>query len=488
MITQITKTFRRFDIFGQQIRLKASGQSLYQTQIGAFMTLLLFSILIYSGSLFILEMNKGKNAILNSQDAVIQNHEGFSFNSTELIFSAGLLDILGQPIPNEGNRVFQIGFYVCNKSLNDTECIVIPGTICGKRIREASKKLNIPEAYENITYCMSDDYIKENPQIRIQGSNRYDNFTLLGALIERCYNNTNMNNCASNEEIDMYTANSNLYYSYSFHQLNKESDDSPYQKTENIDLTSLYYKVGKYIKIYFQYSQSFLEYNPFYFFPKQVYHEGVEYQKTVIDSVLYFQDANTLARIEVHLDAKKKVCFITYQTLMDVVAKLGGLFTIIRALLDFLLLPIQSTLYKLFLIKFFIKHQNEGNSKDALLKNSQLKDISLTNLITSSTQREFFQKQSNLINKYLDVRQILIHPLQFTQKIECLKDSINKIDLLSSRQIKLINKQEADELLVQRNNEEYINCKSLSYGTINSEHKIGNQNHCIIPKLQVQIH
>ncbi|CAD8061538.1 unnamed protein product [Paramecium primaurelia] len=483
MMMQINKNFKKLDIFGQQIRLKASGQSLYQTHIGAFMTLSLFSILIYSGSLFILEMQKGKNANFNSQDAVIQNNEGFSFNSTELIFSAGLLDILGQPIPNEGNRIFKIGFYVCNKSLNETQCIIIPGIICGDRIRATSKQLNIPQAYENITYCMSDEYIKENPQIRIQGSNRYDNFTLLGALIERCSNTTEMQNCASNEEIDKYTANSNLYYSYSFHQFNKESDDSPYQKTENIDLTSLYHKVGKYIKIYFQYSQSYLEYNPFYFFPRQVYHEGVEYQKTVIDSVLYFQDSTTLARIEVHLDAKKKVCFITYQTLMDVVAKLGGLFTIIKALLNFLLQPIQTILYKLFLIRFFINHQKKGDSKDVLLRDSKLKDIFIKNLITSSTMRTFFYQQSKLINKYLDVRQILINPIQFTQKIEDLQDSINKIDMLSSRQIKLISRHEVDELLVQKNNEEFIN----SYGSINSEHKIGNQDYCVIPKLKVQM-
>ncbi|CAD8083302.1 unnamed protein product [Paramecium sonneborni] len=484
----IIKNFRKFDIFGQQIRLKASGSSLFQTQIGAFMTLLLFSILIFSGSLFILEMNKGKNAILNSQDAVIQNNEGFSFNSTDLIFSAGILDNLGQPIPNMDNRIFKISFYICNKSLNETECIPISGTICGERIRAASKKLNIPEAYENITYCMSDEYIKENPQIRIQGSNRYDNFTFFGALIERCSNDTDISNCASNEEIDKYTANSNLYYSYSFHQFNKESDASPYQQTENIDLTSLYYKVGKYIKIYYQYSQSFLEYNPFYFFPRQVYHQGVEYQKTVIDSVLYFQDLNTLARIEVHLDAKKKVCYITYQTLMDVVAKLGGLFTIIKALLDFLLLPIQSTLYKLFLIRFIIKNQNKGYSQDFLLKDSKLKDICIKKLITSSTSRQYFYKQSNLIDKYLDVRQILINPLKFTQQIEALQDSINKIDLLTSRQIKLVSKQEVDELLLQKNNEECINCKSLSFGTINSEHQRGNQDQYIIPKFQVQMH
>ncbi|CAD8119121.1 unnamed protein product [Paramecium primaurelia] len=96
---------------------------------------------------------------------------------------------------------------------------------------------------------------------------------------------------------------------------------------------------------------------------------------------------------------------------------------------------------------------------------------------------KIFQKQSKLINKYLDVRQILINAIQFTQKIEDLQDFSNKIDMLSSRQIKFISRHEVDELLVQKNYEELIN----SYGSINSEHKIGNQDYCVIPKLKVQI-
>ncbi|CAD8105191.1 unnamed protein product [Paramecium sonneborni] len=487
-MVEIAQNFRKLDIFGQQIRLKASGQSVFQTYIGAFMTLLLFSILIYSGILFIIEMNKGKNAIINSQDAVIQNNEGFSFNSTEVIFSAGLLDMMGQPIQNEGNRIFNIMFYVCNKSLNETKCNFIPGTICGERIREASKKLNIAPVYENMTYCMSEEYILKNPTIRFQGSNRYDNFTLLGALIERCKNSTDTSNCASQEEIDRYITNANLYYSYSFHQLNKESEDSPYQKTENIDITSLYNKVGKQVNIYFQYSQSFLEYNPFYFFPEIVQHEGIEYQKTITDSVLYFQDANILARIELQLDAKKKVSYITYQTLMDVVAKLGGLFTIIRALIDILIFPIQSILYRLFLINFLISHQNQNDYKDNQKENDKKKKLNIQHLIFSQLSREIFYNQSELINKYLDVRQILIHPLQFTQKIEGLKYSIMKFDLLSSRQTKLItNNNEMDEI-VGKNNQEELDQKRLSFGTINSERKIKQiEQQYVFPKRKLPI-
>lgn len=69
-------------------------------------------------------MNKGKNAVLNSKDAVIDTtdvynilniSQGYTFHTTELIFAAGLVDTLGQPIPNDNNRIFTISFYYCQK-------------------------------------------------------------------------------------------------------------------------------------------------------------------------------------------------------------------------------------------------------------------------------------------------------------------------------------------------------------------------------------
>jgi len=40
------------------------------------------------------------------------------------------------------------------------------------------------------------------------------------------------------------------------------------------------------------------------------------------------------------LNVKKRLNYVTYQTLMDVAAKIGGFFTILRALFELLLYPI----------------------------------------------------------------------------------------------------------------------------------------------------
>ena len=37
---------------------------------------------------------------------------------------------------------------------------------------------------------------------------------------------------------------------------------------QNLDVTTLYPKLKKYIKVLYSYSVAYLEYNPFYFFPK----------------------------------------------------------------------------------------------------------------------------------------------------------------------------------------------------------------------------
>ncbi|CAD8204828.1 unnamed protein product [Paramecium pentaurelia] len=248
-------------------------------------------------SLFILEMKKGKNAIFNSQDAVIQNNEGFSFNSTELIFSAGLLDILALHIPNQVKQNFQVWIlYVLQIiELNETACIIIPVTICVDRIYAASKQLNIPYAYENIIYCISDEYIKENPQIRIKSLQQ---FYFIGSIsilfhfqlqlknvqiplkyriVHQMMKSINIQvSCLyfylfiiliflthqkqskyfrklRKYQIANFKANATLYYSYSFHQIIRNQLIHHIRQLKILIQHHFISKLGKYIKIYFQY-------------------------------------------------------------------------------------------------------------------------------------------------------------------------------------------------------------------------------------------
>ncbi|CAD8153392.1 unnamed protein product [Paramecium octaurelia] len=475
----ISKQLRKLDIFGQEIRLQADSQSAFRTKIGAIMTLILFTILAYSSNSFILEMNKGKNAVLNSKDAVINPEDGYTFHSTELLFAAGLVDTMGQPIPNDNNRIFSITFYFCQKQYGENNCVNIPSIICGNRTSNISL-LDVPQKYLNITYCIDENYLNNNPEIRIQGSPKLENFTQFGGLVQRCQNSTLSSNCASTEEIDRYITNSNLFYSYSFHYFNKEQEVSPYEKAQSIDSTPIFNKVGKYIRIYFKYSQSFIEYNPFYFFPQLKQIEGIEYENTAIDSTLNYEDNNNIALFELNLDAKKKIHFITYQTLMDVAAKIGGLFTILRVIFDVVLFPFQRISYRLYLANCLSKQQRNFINND---KNKGQDELNLYKLITSSVSRQLYLSQSMLIDKFLDITEILINPIKITKQMEDLQGSIKRYDILNSRNKNIVS--ELDEELVFDKNDGFLCMKQMSPLSINEEFRVGSQMNIKIPQLKV---
>ncbi|CAK58889.1 unnamed protein product (macronuclear) [Paramecium tetraurelia] len=430
-IKQNFSQFRRLDLFGMDVRLLAHGQQAYRTNLGAFMTLFLFSLLAYSCNSFILEMNKGKNAILNQKESPLLQNEGFSFNSSQFIYAIGMVDSLGQYIPNENNRIFQVSFYYCKKSLLETACEVFPAVICGSRISEAAKQMNVPEDYQYITYCPDDHFAQTHQDIRFQGSQRMDNLTLLGAYIQKCTNSTETQNCAPEEEITKSLSNANLFYSYSFYQFNKELDLYPYEKVQNLDVTPCYPNIRKYIKVFYQYSVTTSEYNPFYFFPSTIDQDAVEYQQTTIDTFLDYNLDNTFAQIEITLNFKKKLNYVTYQTLMDVAAKIGGFFTILKALFYLLLYPAQVIVYRLYLINSLINQQQTFTTLENLeQKDTQTKfaKLRIRDLIRYSRARSTYFNYLKKVERLLDITEVLSNPLRLTRQVEDIQGSIRKFD------------------------------------------------------------
>lgn len=71
-----------------------------------------------------------------------------------------------------------------------------------------------------------------------------------------------------------------------------------------------------------------------------------------------------------------------------------------------------------------------------------------------------------MIDKFLDITEILINPLRFTRQVEDLYGSIKKFDIVSARQNNLNINQQIDEL-VANNNNEFADFKSMSPRTIN---------------------
>ncbi|CAD8104241.1 unnamed protein product [Paramecium sonneborni] len=468
------QNLRTLDIFGMDVHLLSQGSKTHKTYTGGTASILILSVLIYSFYLFILQMNEGKNAILNRQEALLQNNEGYTFDSKDFIFVAGLLDGGGQPIINKNNSIYSVTFYFCNKSISDTQCTYFPSTICGDIISELSKNMGIPEDYQYISYCFDHQKAEDFKTIRLQGSLRMDNFTLFGALLNKCVNSTEKNDCASQELIDQQVTNSVFYYSYTHYQFRKDLNNQPYQTMQNFDVTTLYPKLKKYIKVLYSYSVSYLEYNPFYFFPQTTGYQSLEYDQSIIDPIISSDKDTQLVQIELHLGVKKYISQVTYQTLMDVAAKIGGFFTILKICVSIILYPLQLWQYKLYLINCYLNIK-KGGSTQSLTNLMEDDKLNLLSVFFIKKKRDFYYEQNRIIDKLLDVVEIAFNPLRLTRQVEDLQYFVKQFDVSKTKRYRL------DE-----NDHEQIDIKSISR-SINQEFEYQSGQQKILPRIRVNM-
>ncbi|CAD8145500.1 unnamed protein product [Paramecium pentaurelia] len=475
IIQSAAQNLRTLDIFGMDVHLLSKGSTTHKTYSGAAASLFIFSVLIYSFYSFILQMNEGKNAILNRQEALLQNNEGYKFDSKDFIFIAGLLDAAGQPIMNQNNSIYSVTYYFCNKSLSDTQCTYFSSTICGDIITELSQKMGVPKDYQYISYCIDQEKTDNFETLRLQGSQRMDNFTLVGALLNKCVNNTEKNDCAPQELIDQIVTNSNFYYSYTHYQFRKDLDSYPFETMQNFDVTTLYPKLKKYIKVLYSYSVAYLEYNPFYFFPQTTECQSVEYDQSIIDAIVSSDNDIQLAQVEIHLGVKKYISHVTYQTLMDVAAKLGGFFTILKICVSIMLYPIQQWQYRLYLINCYLDIK-KGSSAQSLTNFMDHDKLNLLQVALQKKKRDYYHQQNRIIEKLLDVVEIAFNPLRLSRQVEDLQYSIKQFDISKTKRFRIDENEHEHEL---------IEIKSISR-SINQEFEhIGQQNR--IPRIQVNM-
>ncbi|CAD8146404.1 unnamed protein product [Paramecium octaurelia] len=471
IIQSAAENIRTLDIFGMDVHLLSQRSNTHKTYSGAAASIFILSVLLYSFYSFILQMNEGKNAILNRQEALLQNNEGYTFDAKDFIFITGLLDGAGQPIMNQNNSIYSVTFYFCNKSLSDTQCTYFSSTICGDIITELSQKMGVPKDYQYISYCLDQQKAENFSTVRLQSSQRMDNFTLFGVLLNKCVNSTEKNDCAPQEQIDQLVTNSNFYYSYTNYQFRKDLNSYPFETMQNFDVTTLYPKLKKYIKVLYSYSTAYLEYNPFYFFPQTTECQSIEYDQSIIDTVVISDDDAQLAQVELHLGVKKFISHVTYQTLMDVAAKLGGFFTILKICVSIILHPIQWCQYRLYLINRYLDIKKGNRSLTNLM---DIENLDFLQVVFLKNKRQYFHEQNRIIDKLLDIAEIAFNPLKLIRQVEDLQFSIKQLDVSKTKRYRL-----------EENEHEQIEIKSICR-SINQELDSNGQQK-ILPSIKVNI-
>ncbi|CAD8063122.1 unnamed protein product [Paramecium sonneborni] len=412
------------DLFGCDIKWKVDGEKKFKSKFGSIVSLCLMALLTYSFYLFIQEMNEGKNASLNQKDGLLNENEGLTFESTDFLFQVGIVDTYGNYISNEQNEIFNVIFYYCEQVDLKTNCDFIPSVPCNTLKQSLSDDIT-----QRNSYCMNPQYLQERQNFTLKGSLRMSNFSILGALIKVCENSTDYSNCAPKEEIYQYLASSNLFYSYTSYSFNKELDGSPYAKFINTETSTLYSHTTKHIKVQQKFSQAKTNINPFYFFPSETTYNAIEYDRTIYDTQYNDGNSNLQADIVILLTHTQQIYYIQYQTLMDVLAKVGGLYTVLKMILDFIVLPIQQLLLNFYLLKTL---ESLKQSMTQNIKTKQANNFSIFNLIKDKKVRKHYQDENIQIEKALSIDEILHMQL----KLEKLQTLYLKKQNLSNIQLK----------------------------------------------------
>ncbi|CAK75911.1 unnamed protein product (macronuclear) [Paramecium tetraurelia] len=411
------RLLNELDLFGCEIKWRIDGDQKFKSKFGSFISLCLFAFLTYSFYLFILEMNEGKNASLNSKDALLQENQGLTFGPTDFLFSVGIVDTYGNYIQNDMNKIFSVIFYYCEQVELKTNCDFIPSVPCDTIGQSFSD-----EVTQRNSYCLSPEYMEKRQNITLQGSMRMRNFSILGSLIKFCENTTDFLYCAPKEEINQQLASSNLFYTYTSYSFNKELEGNPYSKFQNTETAILYSQTTKHVKVQQKFSQATANINPFYFFPSEQQYSAIEYDKSIYDTQYNNGNSNLLAEIMIQLTHKRQIYYIQYQTLMDVLAKVGGLYTILKMILDFIVLPIQQLLLNFYLIKTLEQFKCSMNDNT---KKRQSNSISVINLIKDKKIRQQYQDERQQIQKTLSIDEILHMQLKLEKLQKLIKYKSN---------------------------------------------------------------
>ncbi|CAD8153100.1 unnamed protein product [Paramecium octaurelia] len=408
------RLLNELDLFGCEIKWRIDGQQKFKSKFGSFVSLCLFVLLTYSFYLFILEMNEGKNASLNSTDALLQENQGLTFGPTDFLFSVGVVDTYGNYIQNDMNQIFSVVFYYCEQIDLKTNCDFIPSVPCDTIGQSFSDDVT-----QRHSYCINPEYLEQRQNITLKGSLRMRNFSILGSLIRFCENTTDFSYCAPKEEIYKQLASSNLFYTYTSYSFNKELEGNPYAKFQNTETSVLYSQTTKHIKVQQQFSQATTNINPFYFFPSEQPYSAIEYDQTIYDTQYNDGNSNLLAEIIIQLTHTQQIYYIQYQTLMDVLAKVGGFYTVLKMILDFIVLPIQQLLLNFYLIKLLEQFKCSMNDNTKI---KQSNPITVINLIKDGKIRQQYQDESKQIQKTMSIDEILHMQLKLDKLLKSIQD------------------------------------------------------------------
>lgn len=157
-------------------------------------------------------------------------------------------------------------------------------------------------------------------------------------------------------------------------------------------------------KIYYQYAISSTDHSVWFFDSSIDQDQQIIFDKEIEE--VYYKDegSETLAEFKLELSNTKRIYSRSYNSVFDIIAKIGGLFSMLRNLFSLIMLPLKQLEMKLYILKKL--QENDGTQS---MKSSARM---LLNYITDDYTRSLNKSQMDIMQRYLNIIDVLKRPLK----------------------------------------------------------------------------
>ena len=387
--------FKKIDIFGLPPLFTIRGQATFQTQIGSFLTIISFFLIIMYVLIFLHDMitHKSPNfysAIYNdefpSEINLTKNNFSFVFGLQNNEYSNFIDETIYQV------KAFQYNLKQNNNGSYNYEIQKLKIIKCNQYNFQI-----IPEYFKNLSlnnlYCLDND-------LNLKGGymNNYWNYIKLN--FSKCENSTENNNkCKNEKEINELLIDSYIGIFLPDYSFEPSKFNNPYKTYIRHLYNSFSIKYFEDIYLYLKLFEIISDSG--YFFENENSIKFAAYDN--IQNDISFRNENNFLSLNIRVSSKREVHKRTYIKLQTIFSNVGGMLKIILLIGEYSVYFIRMLLYKNYILEFFNLDESEIRLKEIRkifrlsgINNSKMKIESLFSNLNENNELNNFQK--NLSN------------------------------------------------------------------------------------------
>ena len=307
---------KSFDLFSQPIFLKINQEDKPRTYFGSFLSLIILSLLIYQFSKCDMFLKLSPKLLIQTIQAEFCPRIFFE----NRLLSLSIADLYGYATVDPTMYSFRVQSHT--ESINSS--IIDEKTFHFCNISDVGG----PRDLENY-YFLEDSYCLDHKDFPISGSLNEENREYLTIDLFLCQNSTeNNNSCKSPEEISEFFKGKYFQLMFTGNLLQTYSLETPFDRKYQIDLYKLDVRINKIM--YYNFQKVSIETDDGVILSNVVKKQDFLFEKKEIDISMADSYENPI--LSIYFLSSTNVMMITriYQSLPEVIAILGGLFSFLH--------------------------------------------------------------------------------------------------------------------------------------------------------------